>query len=572
LERIPEERIDDVILFDPADAEHPIPFNILHAHSDVEKELLASDLVAVFRRLSTSWGDQMTSVFGNAILAFLESDRGGTLADLRRFLVERDFRAEFLKSVRDPEIVYYWQREFPLLSGRPQAPILTRLDAFLRPKVIRHVVSQRESRLDFAAIMDEGKIFLGKLAEGLIGQENALLLGAFLVGKFQQIALSRQEQTAESRRPFFLHIDEFHHFATPSLTQLLSGARKYRLGLVLAHQELRQLGTLDSEMTSAVLANPCARICFRLGDQDARRLAEGFTHFEAQDLQSLSTGEAVARVERAEWDFNLRTRLLPEISPELARERREQIVAASRSRWATSREEVEKALAAGRGVTERTSPAPAVPEASRPEPLGTPSLQREPPPSPPLPSKPKPTSIDPRPATPPPLGRGGPQHKYLQNLIKRWSEGMGWKATIEQPILDGAGSVDVALERADVSIACEVSITTEAEHEIGNITKCLTVGFTHVAAVSPDEKSLRKLRDAAQKAFTEDQLKHVHVLAPDALFAFIEGIQAEAAASEATVRGRRVRVRHRPVSKQNNDTKKRAISDAMLNSLRKLSK
>jgi len=103
-------------------------------------------------------------VLGNAILAFLESSLGGTLVDMRRFLVDPQFRGEFLKTVTDPEVVYYWQREFPLLSGRPQAPLLTRLDTFLRPKLIRFMVGQRENKLDFGQIMDGKKIFLAKLA------------------------------------------------------------------------------------------------------------------------------------------------------------------------------------------------------------------------------------------------------------------------------------------------------------------------------------------------------------------------------------------------------------------------
>ncbi len=256
LARIPETRWDDVILIDPSDEEYPVGFNVLHAHSEVEKNLLGSDLVAVFRRLSTSWGDQMTSVLGNAVLAFLESTAGGSLVDLRRFLVDPAFRAQFLTTVRDPEIAYYWQKSFPLLVGKPQGPILTRLDTFLRPKLIRNMVAQRSSRFDLGAIMNEGKIFLAKLAQGAIGEENAHLLGTLLVSKFHQLALSRQELAATARRPFSLYIDEFHNFVTPSMASILSGARKYRLGLLLAHQELQQLSSRDADVMSAVIANP----------------------------------------------------------------------------------------------------------------------------------------------------------------------------------------------------------------------------------------------------------------------------------------------------------------------------
>src|SRR5206468_2995644 len=107
---IPANRVGDVVLVDPSDEDYSVGFNILSAHSDLEKNLLASDLVSVFQRLSTSWGDQMGSVLHNAILAFLESSRRGTLADLRRFLVEPSFRSDFLKTVSDPALLYYWQK------------------------------------------------------------------------------------------------------------------------------------------------------------------------------------------------------------------------------------------------------------------------------------------------------------------------------------------------------------------------------------------------------------------------------------------------------------------------------
>jgi hypothetical protein len=343
LGHIPDERIQDVLLLDPSDEEYPIGFNILSARSEVEKNLLASDLVAVFRRLSTSWGDQMTSVLGNAILAFLESSKGGTLADLRRFLVEVDFRESFLGTVKDPDVVYYWQREFPLLTGRPQAPLLTRLDTFLRPKIIRNMVTQKEDKLDFRQMMDGKKILLAKLAQGSIGEENAYLLGTLLVAKLHQMALGRQNVPEEKRQPFTVYIDEFHNFITPSLAAILSGARKFGMGLVLSHQELRQISALSPEVASAVIANPCTRICFRLGDEDAKKLANGFSSFTAQDLQSLGTGEAIVRIERSEYDFTLKTLPLPTIDPATADERRRKIVDVSREQFSRRRDDVEKA-------------------------------------------------------------------------------------------------------------------------------------------------------------------------------------------------------------------------------------
>lgn len=140
---IPAHRIDDVVLLDPSDEEYPIGFNILSAHSELEKTLLASDLASVFKRLSSSWGDQMHSVLNNAILAFLESSQGGTLADMRRFLLDTGFRDKFLQTVSDPEVVYYWRKGFPQLGGNKSiGPIMTRLEMFLGRKPIRYMVSQ----------------------------------------------------------------------------------------------------------------------------------------------------------------------------------------------------------------------------------------------------------------------------------------------------------------------------------------------------------------------------------------------------------------------------------------------
>jgi DNA helicase HerA-like ATPase len=113
LERIPENRHDDVVLFDPGNEEYTIGFNILDAKSEVEKNVLGSDLVEIFRRFSTSWGDQMSVVLGNAISAFLESDQKGSLIDLRKFLIEKDYRAAFLRKVHDEHVTYFWEKEFP---------------------------------------------------------------------------------------------------------------------------------------------------------------------------------------------------------------------------------------------------------------------------------------------------------------------------------------------------------------------------------------------------------------------------------------------------------------------------
>lgn len=565
LGNIPDNRIDDVILLDPSDEEYPIGFNILSAHSELERNLLSSDLVSVFQRLSTSWGDQMTSVLGNAILAFLESEQGGTLSDLRRFLVEKDFRNSFLETVKDPEVVYYWRKEFPLLSGRPQAPILTRLDAFLRPKLIRYMVSQKENKLNLGTVMNGNKIFLAKLSQGAIGEENAYLLGTFLVSKFHQAAMSRQEIKESERKNFFLYIDEFHNFITPSMASILSGARKYRLGLTLSHQELRQLK--DSEVKSAVLSNPYTRICFRVGDEDAQKLADGFSTFDAKDLQNLGVGEAICRMERADFDFNLQTFPLPEIPAETANAKHEKVKAVSRERYGTKREEVEAELArrfAKIPVIE-TEETPEIPEV-RPTPI--PDAEVRVPVNEDKPAKPKrPTVV--RPEEPLP-GRGGQQHKYLQQLVKKCAEDKGYHASIEKEVLDGAGSVDVVLEKGKQAIACEVSITTDAEQELGNLRKCLKANFEKIVLISPHRKLLNQVREAADPVISKEDLAKISFLTPEDFFGFMEEQAAQSAGTETTICGYKVKTNYRALDPKEKEMRKQSIAQTILRAMKRL--
>jgi TraM recognition site of TraD and TraG len=531
----------------------------------------------------------MTSVLGNAVLAFLESEQGGTLADLRRFLIEPEFRKSVLKTVRDPEIVYYWQKEFPLLSGKPQGPLLTRLDTFLRPKLIRYMVVQKENKLDFRNIMDEGKIFLAKLAQGAIGEENAYLLGTLIVSKLNQLVLSRQEQRESERRNFYLYIDEFQNFITPSMASILSGARKYRLGLVLAHQDLRQLSSEDSQVASSVISNPYTRVCFRLGDQDARRLADGFSFFEAKDLQNLGTGEAICRVERAEYDFNLKSLPLPKVDPDVAETRRNRLITLSREKYGTPRAIVEeflrkKSAAGSEKQSESTSEKEETGyEKQEAEPESEPIYGQPPPEEPHVeetqtstesftvkPERPTRKQPKPTPGTPQPLGKGGRQHKYLQDMVKRLAEDKGFRATIEKPVLGGKGSIDVALEKNGRAIACEISVRTSSEQEFGNLQKCLAAGFDRVFLLSQENKNLTAIMEVASNNLEKNDLDKVSFFTIEDFIGFLEEEEAKSQETEEIIGGRKVRVRHRALSEAERKARRQAIAQTILQAMKRM--
>jgi len=525
---VPQERINDVIVIDPADGEFPVGFNILSAHSEIEKDILSSDLVAAFKRLSTSWGDQMNSVFANAILAFLESKEGGTLLDLRRFLIEKPFRDAYLKSVKDPHAVYYWEHEYPLLKSNSIGSILTRLDTFLRPKLIRNMVAQKKG-LDFENILDTKKILLIKLSQGLIGAENSFLLGTFFVSKMYQAAMARQVKSKDDRSDFFLYIDEFQNFITPSMSYILSGARKYHLGLILAHQDMQQLQKYDTELASSVVVNAGTRICFRLGDTDAHRFAGGFSYFEAEDLENLHTGEAIARIEQPNFDFNLTTIPLPELKADIVESTTREAIAKSRAKYGTPKEIVEASLEhIGKAPKEEVQE----PEPKEPEPLQAPPPEAERTPFVPV--------LIPNTATPAP--KVETQHKYLQRLIKNMAESRGYKAMIEEATPDGKGRVDVSLERGGRRIAVEVSVTTDDTWEVHNIQKCLAAGYDEVIVCSNDLKNLERIRKQVESKIPSDLQKKVSVLESQEVIQYFDRQTAEESSTEKVVKGYRVKV------------------------------
>jgi len=573
---IPPERIKDVILVDPADEEFSIGFNILSAQNDHEKTLLASDLVSVFQRLSTSWGDQMQSVLQNAILAFLNSSKSGTLADLRRFLVEPAFRLEFLKTVSDPNVLYYWQMGFTHLSGNKSiGPVLTRLEMFLAQRPIAHMVSQPENRLDFGNIMDSGKIFLAKLPEGLLGKENSYLLGAVLVSKFQQLVMARQAKKIAARRDFWIYIDEFANFITPSMAEILSGARKYRIGLTLAHHELHQLQR-SSDVASAVMTHPFTRIVFRVGDEDAKRLAGSFSSFEADDLTNLETGHAICRVERTNFDFNLSVPMPDLPSDEEMAARQQEVVAASRATYGTPRAQVEAMLRQAWEV-ETQKPATVklkpLPDEPMPSPLSVKPIAPLPPPAPkalePKAEAPKETDSEKKIIEPPrDLGRGGAQHKAIQQRIKKAAEELGFRSVIEKLLQDNPGSVDLLLERENQTIACEISFTTTVDHEVGNVSKCLKAGFSMVVVICLDEERLKKIEKAVSGSLGPEVAGRVQYFKPDPFIEYLKQLKAPTPVPMETRSGgykirRSTPDRSAQERRQKEDIANRIIADAM---------
>jgi len=265
---VPDERIADLIYFDPTDEKAPA-FNPFALPYPAPK--LAEDIVSVFRMLvGDSWGPRMEHLLRYGVLTLIADSEPRCLRDLRRLFLEEPFRREVVNGLENEQLRDFWELEFPTVPESAVNPILNKLSAFLTPMShLERVFSQTANDLDFSRILDSGKIFLVNLAKGVLGEEPARLLGGLLVTGLQQAALARAARPAQERCDHFLTVDEFQNFTVASFESILAESAKYRLNLTLANQNL---GQLDTSLQRAIFGNCGTLIAFQVSAEDAAAL------------------------------------------------------------------------------------------------------------------------------------------------------------------------------------------------------------------------------------------------------------------------------------------------------------
>ena len=294
LQRVPEKRMEDVVVLDPADEMRPVGLNVL-AGGGRPAELVADQVLAVFHDLyRESWGPRTQDILHAALLT-LATKPGMTLCALPVLLSNPGFRRKAVAGITDEVALKpFWAWYESLSDGERQqaiAPVMNKLRAFLLRPRMRAVIGQAEPRFDLASVFTERKVLLVSLAKGLVGPEAASLLGSLVVSQLWQAALGRAALPAQARHPVMVYIDEFQdylHLPT-DLADVLAQARGLGVGLTLAHQHLAQL---PAAMRSAVLANARSRVCFQLGSEDSRLIASSSAELESVDLQGLGRFEA----------------------------------------------------------------------------------------------------------------------------------------------------------------------------------------------------------------------------------------------------------------------------------------
>ena len=284
---IPGSRMNDVVYFNPADTAYPLGFNPLEVTNPSQKTNISSEVIGVLKRMfGESWGPRLEYILRYTILALLDRP-STTMLDITRMLTDKKFRKETLEYSTDTVVLQFWNVEFASWNDKFQseaiAPVLNKVGAFTANPIIRNIIGQPKSTFNIREIMDEGKILIVNLSKGLIGEDNAAILGAFLVTKIQLAAMSRSDiPNIEDRRPFYLYVDEFQNFATDSFATILSEARKYGLNLTVANQYISQM---TDTVRDAVFGNVGTMISFRVSADDSPILAKQFEpQFEPQDL------------------------------------------------------------------------------------------------------------------------------------------------------------------------------------------------------------------------------------------------------------------------------------------------
>ena len=286
---IPDERVNDVIMFDPSDREYPIAFNLLEAVDDDFKGLVASGFVGIFKKIfGESWGPRLEHILRNTVLALLDFE-GSTMLDIPKMLTNNSFRERVVDKITDMVIKDFWMNEFAQYDAKFRteavSPILNKVGQFLSSSTIRNIVGQPKSSINIREIMDQKKILVVNLSRGKIGEDNSALLGAMMITKIQLAAMSRADVAADQRPDCYLYVDEFQNFATDSFATILSEARKYNLALTMAHQYIAQM---QDTVRDAVFGNAGTIISYRVGAADADVLVKEFEPvFLANDLVNL---------------------------------------------------------------------------------------------------------------------------------------------------------------------------------------------------------------------------------------------------------------------------------------------
>jgi hypothetical protein len=339
LDYVPSNRINDCCYFNPADPEYVYPLNVLESKNESQKELVASGVISIFKKLygTVSWGPRLEHILRNSVLTLVNTP-GSDLTHIVEILTNKNYREKVVSQLTNPTLKNFWVNEFgrmdPKFQNESVSPILNKVGQFISSTNIRNTVAHSKSKIDIQSIMDQKKILIADLSTGKLGEDNSALLGAMLITQIQLSAMNRVFQSAEDRSDFYLYVDEFQNFATEAFIKILSEARKFKLNLIVANQYMSQL---DKTIQDAILGNVGSIISFVVGNQDASILAKEFgPQFPPEDLVKIGKYQVISKLSiDSETTQPFYATTLPPLS--CKNQQRDKLIRTSQLHWGKSK-------------------------------------------------------------------------------------------------------------------------------------------------------------------------------------------------------------------------------------------
>jgi len=335
LNYIPSNRINDVCYFNPADPDFIYPLNILKTKNESQKELVASGVISIFKKLygNVSWGPRLEHILRNTLLTLVNTP-DTNLSHVVEILTNKAYRNKVVSQLNNRTLTNFWQNEFDRMDAKFQneaiSPILNKVGQFLSSTMVRNTIAHNVSKINIQQIMDDKKILIVDLSTGKLGEDSSSLLGAMIITQIQLAAMNRAFQSQEKRQDFYLYVDEFQNFATEAFIRILSEARKYKLNLILANQYMSQI---DRTIQDAIMGNIGTIISFIVGSQDAYILEKEFgQNFPASDLVQLGRYQIICKISiDSETQDPFYAYTLPPLS--CTNQQRAKVISTSQQHW-----------------------------------------------------------------------------------------------------------------------------------------------------------------------------------------------------------------------------------------------
>lgn len=594
-----------LVIIDPADVEHPPALNLFDAHlarldhyTAVDRERVLNGVVELyevfFGALLGAELTQKQGVIFRYLARLMLAIPGATIHTLMQLMEDgRPFKPHM--EALDGSARFFFATEFfhPSFAATKKQ-ILRRLWGVLSTPAFERMFAQARNRLDLFEAMRSGKIVLINTAKDLLKTDGSQLFGRFFMALIAQAALERSTLDEDDRNPVFVYVDEAQEYFDDRVETILTQARKYKVGITLAHQTLDQL---TPRLRAAFAANTSLKCVGGVSARDARAMAEEL-RTDTDFIESMR--RRPGRTEFAVWLKHATPQAIRlsaplgvlERRPQMTEEAFELLLDLNRSRYCGTLAEAQRPdppampsepeARSARAETARPSPRinalpiePAEPlapiEASETpegapvdvEPMVSAPNQAEPAAAPrPLAPLPPPRSA------PPATGKGGPRHRYLQALIKELAEQQGLRAQLEAPLPGGGGQADVMLVRDGLTVALEISVTTPVEQELQNLRKCLEAGCAHVAVVLAKSTRVReRFRTVITASLSQEEQARVSLLAPEELPDFISALAAPPPPTETVVKGYKVRVNYVEASPQETRLRRDQLARILAKSL-----